>query len=85
MEIEIVNQDKTSIDIAVDNLTLIELLRNYLNKDSSVKLAAWKRPHPSKPPVLHVEATNPKATIKKAISAAQKDIDKYVKEFKAMK
>ena len=85
MEIKIISQDKNSIDVEIDNLTVVELLRVYLNKDSGVKLAVWKREHPHKNPVLHVEAPNPKSTIKKAISAVQKDLDKYAKEFKVMK
>ena len=85
MQVKIINQSKNSIDVEIDNLTIVELLRVYLNKDSSVKLAAWKREHPYKSPVLHLESSNPKATIKKAISAIQKDLDKYEKEFKAMK
>ena len=85
MEIKILEDSKDSIDVEVDNLTIVELLRAYLNKESGVKLAAWKREHPYKNPVLHVEAANPKTAIKKAISSVKKDLDKYEKEFKGMK
>ena len=87
MDIKIIKQDKTTIDIEIENLTIVELLRAYLNKESGIKLAAWKRDHPSKNPVLHLELTsgNPKAVVKKAISAIQKDLDKLVDEFKKAK
>lgn len=85
MQINIINEEKGKMDIEIDNLTIVELMRNYLNKESGVKLAAWRREHPSKNPILHIEADNPKAVAKKAIVAVQKDLDKYSKEFKAMK
>lgn len=85
MEIKVVSEEKGKLDIEIDNLTIVELMRNYLNKEPGVKLAAWRREHPSKNPILHIEADNPKAVAKKAISAIQKDLDKYSKEFKAMK
>ena len=85
MEIKILKQDKSSIDIEVDNLTVVELLRSYLNNESGVKLAAWRREHPLKNPILHVEADNPKSVIKKAITAVEKDIDKNLDEFKKLK
>ena len=85
MEIKIITDEKDKLDVEVDNLTVIELMRNYLNKDSSVKLAAWRREHPTKNPVLHIEAPNPKSALKKAITAATKDLDKYADEFKKAK
>ena len=85
MEIKILTQEKDKLDVEVDNLTVVELMRTYLNKDSSVKLAAWRREHPEKNPVLHIEASNPKESQKKAITAATKDLDTYEKEFKKSK
>ena len=84
MQIKIIKQDKGVIDLEIDNLTIIELLRVYLNKEPGVKLAAWRREHPSKNPVLHVEADNPKKLVQKAISAIQKDLNGYVGEFKKL-
>ena len=84
MEIKILKQDKNAIDLEIDNLTVVELLRVYLNKEN-VKLAAWRREHPSKNPVLHVEADNPKKIVQKAILAIKKDLDKYMNEFKKLK
>ena len=84
MEIKVLKQDKNELDVQIDNLTIIELLRSYLNKED-VKLAAWRREHPSKPAVLHIEADNPKKALQKAIEAVQKDLEKYSVEFKKMK
>ncbi|MDP2672204.1 MAG: RpoL/Rpb11 RNA polymerase subunit family protein [Nanoarchaeota archaeon] len=85
MELEILKQDKDSIEVQLDNLTLAEILRVYLNKDSDVKFAAWKRDHPTKKPILSVKAKNPKKAIKDAVSAITKDLDRIEKEFSKLK
>lgn len=85
VEVKILNEEKDSMDLEIDSLTVTEILRVYLNNDSSVKLAAWKREHPTKNPILHVEASNPKSAVKKAISAIEKDVDGAVDEFKKLK
>jgi len=84
MEVKILNDNKNSLDLEINNLTIAEILRVYLNKEG-VKMAAWKREHPSKPAILHIEADNAKSSVKKAISSIQKDLEKYEKEFKSMK
>jgi len=84
MEIKILNEDKTTMDIEIDNLTIAEVLRVYLNKGGA-KLAAWKREHPTKNPVLHIEGDNPKKLLKTAIAALEKEIDATVGEFKKLK
>ena len=82
---EILNQDKESIEVQLDNLTLTEILRVYLNKDSDVKFAAWKREHPTKNPILAVKGKNPKKAIKDAVVAIVKDLDKIEKDFSKLK
>ena len=82
---EILKQDKESIEVQLDNLTLAEILRVYLNKDSDVKFAAWKRDHPTKNPIISVKGKNPKKAIKDAVSAIVKDLDKIEKDFGKMK
>ena len=81
MEIKILKQDKQELDVQIDNLTIVELLREYLNNNGA-SMAVWKREHPSKPATLHIEGDNPKALLKKAIVAIQKDLKKYETEFK---
>lgn len=84
MEIKILKDDKKELDVEIDNLTIAELLRAYLNQED-VKLAAWKRAHPTKNPVLHIEADNPKKLLQKAIANIQKELDKAQEEFKKAK
>ena len=85
MELEILKQDKESIEVQLDNLTLVEILRVYLNKDFDVKFAAWKREHPTKKPILSVKGKNPKKAIKDAVSAIIKDLDRIEKDFSKLK
>jgi len=84
MQAKIINEEKTKLDIELGSLTIAEILRVYLNKEGA-KLAAWKRDHPTKNPVLHIEADNPKSLLKKAIKELEKEIDKTVDEFKKLK
>jgi len=84
MNIKILKDEKNEVDIEIDNLTIVELLRVYCNKEGA-KIAAWKREHPTKNPMLHVEGENASKIVQKAIAAAQKDLDRYSEEFKKMK
>jgi DNA-directed RNA polymerase subunit L len=84
MEIKIIHEDKGLIDLEIDNLTIVELLRVYLNKQD-IKMAAWKREHPTKNPVLRVEADNAKKVVLRAVDAIQKDLESFVTEYKRSK
>jgi len=80
MNVEIVNQEKDIIEVKVDNVTIAEILREYLNKNG-IKFAAWRMDHPSKPVLFKIESSG--KTVKKAISDAissiKKDADKISK------
>lgn len=84
MEVKIIAEDKNSIDIQIDNLTIAEVLRAYLNKEGA-KIAVWRRDHPSKPAVLHVESDNPKKLVKSTISKLEKELDSIISEVKKLK
>ncbi|MFH0711999.1 MAG: hypothetical protein V1889_02725 [archaeon] len=84
MEVKIIKDEKNDLDIELSSLTIAEVLRVYLNKEGA-KLVAWKRDHPTKNPVLHIEADNPKKFLKKAIATLEKEIDNAVDEFKKLK
>lgn len=84
MEIKILSDEKDSLDIELNNLTIAELLRVYLNENGA-KLAVWKRDHPSKNPVLHIEGNNPKKILKETLSNLENEIDSLVDEFKKLK
>lgn len=76
MNVEIVTSEKDDMEIRVDNRTIAELLRVYLN-EQGVKFAAWRKEHPSKPVLMRIQTSS--GTVKKAIadsvSAIQKDLD----------
>ena len=87
MEINVLKNSKNEIEVELGNLTLAEILRVYLNKDSAVTFAAWKREHPTEKPKLLVKTKT--KTAKKAINDAAnsitKDLDKVLDDFKKLK
>ncbi|MBI2043369.1 hypothetical protein HYT25_03200 [Candidatus Pacearchaeota archaeon] len=87
MELRVLNSSKDEMELEIDNLTLVEILRVYLNKDSSVSFAAWRREHPTKNPVLLVrtKGKTAKKAINDAINGIVNDLDKIEKDFKGMK
>lgn len=87
MDLEILNSSKEEIEAKLSNLTLVEILRVYLNKDSSVTFAAWRREHPSERPILKVKTKGKtaKKAIADAVDAITKDLDKIEADFKKLK
>lgn len=79
MNVEVVKQEKNEVELKIDNLTVAEILRVYLN-NNGVEFAAWKREHPSKPLLFRIESSS--KTVKKAVSEAvdaiKKDCDKVL-------
>ena len=87
MEIDIIESSKDEVKIELGNITIAEILRVYLNKDSAVSLAVWRRNHPTEKPVLLVKTkgkTAKKAVID-AINAVTKDLDKLDSDFRKLK
>lgn len=76
MNVTIVKSEKDDMEIHLDNQTLAELVRAYLN-EQGVKFAAWRKEHPSKPIVMRVQtsAGTVKKAIVDAIESIQKDLD----------
>jgi len=85
MEINILKDEKEELEIELENITLAEILRVYLNKDNDVNFVAWKREHPTRKPILNVKGKNPKKAIKEGVAAITKDLDKVEKEFEKLK
>ncbi len=87
MELEILESSKNEIKAKIENITLAEILRVYLNKDSGVSFVAWKREHPTEKPILLVKTKG--KTAKKAVDDAveeiTKDLDKIEEQFKKIK
>lgn len=87
MEITILKDEKNNLEAQIDNQTIVELIRVYLNQDSAVKVGAWRKEHYSKPFILKVETEgkSAKKALQDAIAKAQKDLKKYGDEFKKAK
>jgi DNA-directed RNA polymerase subunit L len=87
MEINILKDSKEELEVEIGSLTMVEILRVYLNKDSSVTFAAWKREHPTKKPILAVKTKGktPKKALNDAIAAIAKDLDGIEADFKKLK
>lgn len=87
MEMNTLESSKNEIKLELENITLAEILRVYLNRDSSVTFAVWKREHLTKKPVVVVKTKG--KTAKKAIQDAAeeiaKDLDKLESDFKKLK
>lgn len=87
MEIKIIKSSKDELEAEIENLTMVEILRVYLNKDSAVTFAAWKREHPTKNPILALKTKGKtaKKAINDAVNLITKDLDKILKDFKGLK
>ena len=87
METNILKSSKDELELEFENSTIAEILRVYLNKDSSVEFAAWKREHPTEKPVLAVKTKGktPKKAVVDAVNLITKDLDKVESDFKKMK
>ena len=83
----VLKASKDEMEIELENLTIAEILRVYLNKDSSVTFAAWKRDHPTKNSVLAVrtKGKSPKKAVADAVNLITKDLDRIEVDFKKMK
>ena len=86
MEINVLKSSKDEIEVEVGSLTIAEILRVHLNKDSGVDFAAWKRKHPTEKPILKVKTKNKtaKKAITDAIGSIEKDLDKTLVDFKKL-
>lgn len=84
MEIKILHDEKNELEVQLNNQTVAEIVRVYLNQDSSVKLGAWRKEHYSRPLILKIitDGKSAKKALSDAISKIQKDLDKYSDEFK---
>ena len=87
MEVNILKSSKDEIEAELENITVAEILRVYLNKDSNVTMAVWRREHPTKNPILLVKTKGKtaKKAIDDAVSLITKDLDKISEDFKKLK
>jgi DNA-directed RNA polymerase subunit L len=87
MEMKILMSTKDEIEVEFNSITLVEILRVYLNKDPSVNFAAWKQEHPTKNPILRVttKGKTAKKAINDAVLAMTKDLDRVLDDFSKLK
>ena len=87
MEVNILKDSKEELEVELSDLTIAEILRVYLNKDSSVTFVAWKREHPTKNPILRVQTKgkSAKKVVNDAVSTITKDLDNVASDFKGLK
>jgi DNA-directed RNA polymerase subunit L len=87
MEIKILKDEKNELEAEIEDTTLVEILRIYLNKDSDVTFAAWKRAHLTESPILKIETKGKaaKKALNDAISSATKDLESVESDFKKLK
>lgn len=74
MNIQVLRSEKNEAELIIDNITVAEILRVYLNKEGA-DFAAWRREHPSKP--AHLKIISKDNSVAKAvgdsISAVKKE------------
>lgn len=82
--INVIENSKEQIKIEIDNITIAEALRTFLWQDESVTLAAWRREHPTKNPVLIVrtKGKSPKKAVLDCVERIQKMNDAVAGDFK---
>ena len=87
MNVKVIKDEKENLIVEVGNQTIAELVRVYLNKDSSVQLAAWKKEHPDKPCILEIQTKGKtaKKALDDAVKAVEKQANKYLDEMKKAK
>ena len=73
MDVNVTLSEKDDVELKIDNPTIAELLRVYLNAQD-IKFAAWRREHPSKPILMRIQTSS--GTVKKAVSEAVSAINK---------
>ena len=87
MDINVIKASKDELEAELGNVTMAEILRTYLNKDSAVNFVAWRREHPTKNPVLVVKTKGKtaKKAVGDAVTSITKDLDKIEGDFKKLK
>jgi DNA-directed RNA polymerase subunit L len=87
MEIKILKKDKNEIEFQIESLTIAEILRVYLNKDSAVEFAAWRREQVTEHPLMKVKTSGKDVSkaVDDAVKACVSDLESLEKDFKIIK
>ncbi len=80
MNVEVISHSANDCEVKVDNLTVVEIMRVYLN-ENGIKFAAWRRDHLTQPAIFKIESSGKtvKKAIAEAVSAISKDVDSLIK------
>lgn len=80
MNVEVMSHSANDCEVKVDNLTVVEIMRVYLN-ENGIKFAAWRRDHLTQPAIFKIESSGKtvKKAIAEAVSAISKDVDSLIK------
>ena len=83
MEIKVLREEKNEIELELNNVTVAEILRVYLN-EQGIDFAAWKREHPSKPVIFLIKSSGKtiSKTVAEAVVQINKDCDFLLKGLK---
>lgn len=83
----ILESSKEEIKLELGDLTIAEILKVYLNQDSGVVSATWRRKHPTEKPILLVrtKGKTAKKAVDDAVKQITKELDKVEEEFKKLK
>lgn len=83
MNVKILKQEKNGMELEIDNLTVAEILRVYLN-ESEIEFAAWRREHPSRPAIFRIVSSGKSVqkAVSEAVSKVKKDCDLLLKAVK---
>ena len=83
MNIQILKQEKDEVELQIDNLSVAEILRVYLN-EQGIEFAAWRREHPSKPAIFKIISSgkNVQKAVSEAVSAIKDDCEGFLKAVK---
>jgi len=84
MEVKIIKNEKENIVVELDNQTVAELLRVYLNDDEEVNMAAWKKESQTKPVIFEIKTKgkSAKKALEDAASRIEKETSKLAEDFK---
>lgn len=87
MDVKVLEKAKNEIKVEFSDPTFSEILRIYLNKDSDVTFAAWKKEHQTMNPMLLVKtkSKDAKSVLESAIKAVLDDLEKVESSFKTLK
>ena len=87
MALKILKNSSQELEAEIENVTIAEILRVYLNKDSTVTFAAWKKEHITKNHILLVKTKGKtsKKAIADAVKTLMKDLDNLENNVKKLK